>query len=79
MDDSGFPRCDCCGTDGSDGRVVTVVCTSREMRATCSFCQGLLDAGMIREEWVGDVRRFRRWSAEWKPGELVPRPGRVTA
>jgi hypothetical protein len=69
-------RCECCGTNGQQGRAVSVTFSrTTDCRAICEFCQGLIDAGLIREEWIDGERRFRQWHmGEWTPGELLPRP-----
>lgn len=67
------PRCDCCGHDGSVNTLTVFTSSIDPMRITCSFCQGLMDAGLIREEWHNGVRRFRRWSFEWVKGDLLPK------
>jgi len=67
--------CDCCGGDGSMHELTAITMSRSEpVRITCTFCQGLIDAGMLREEWHNGVRRFRRWEFEWTKKELRPVP-----
>jgi len=66
------PRCDVCGDDGTR-RSLTIVFSKRgQVETTCEFCQGLIDAGLIRPEQVDGELRWRQWHPEWKPGELLP-------
>lgn len=63
-----WPGCDCCGVT-ADLRAINITFSKEEaMEALCEFCQGLIDAGLIRRE---GPKQYRQWHMEWKPGKLV--------
>lgn len=72
------PWCDVCGPAWFYlGREITLHGRHGEPpEITCSFCQSLIDAGVLRPESghddAGKPCTRRQWSAEWKPGELLP-------
>lgn len=63
--------CDVCKRDETQVVLTATWASKGPPEIRCEFCQGLLDAGLIRPEMVDGVLRFRQWFPEWKPGKLV--------
>lgn len=61
--------CECCG---STTRALTFKMSNVESECLCEFCQGLIDAGLVRPERDEAGRKvYRQWHFEWTPGKLV--------
>ena len=76
MSDRHVTTCEVCGGDGTH-HAITVTLSFRESTVLCEFCQGLIDAGLIRRaaDDPDGTHRYRQWHmGNWTPGELVPRP-----
>lgn len=78
------PWCDVCGPAWFYvGREMRIEGRGGFVTSMCSFCRGLVEAGVLRSETVveGDVIsvRWRQWAFEWTPGELLPEQVRPSA
>lgn len=66
------PVCDCCNRGYGAAAALTITSDHRGVTILCDLCEGLVEAGLVRPERAEDGRTvYRRWTFEWRPGELV--------
>ncbi len=69
--------CQCCGLPGYEvwrlGRTMSITFVKDRTDILCTFCEGLIEAGLLRPETVDSKLRYRQWHmGDWTPGDLVP-------